>query len=109
MPLHLEVSRVHHLVTVLARGRVTANEIRRNTQNLLDANVSGFAKIIDLSGVTSGLTAKGVESVVTMLREAPGSAQRSPVAFVVNPSRRSFGPFLTKLCIDDGTGLPKPC
>lgn len=41
---------------IVARDHVTPEEIHRSTQELIEANVPHFAKIIDVAGATSELT-----------------------------------------------------
>lgn len=90
MPIRLEVSRLHRLVMIVARGHVTPEEIHCSTQELVQANVPHFAKIIDIAGATSELTPEQVERISVMLRETLGSAARGPVAFVINPDRQGL-------------------
>ena len=90
MPIRLEVSLLHRLVMIVVRGHVTPEEIQRSAQELIEANVPHFAKIIDVAGATSELTPEQVERISVMLRETLGSAARGRVAFVINPDRQGF-------------------
>ena len=90
MPLHMDLSPLHRLVVIVARGQISAEEIAANTRRLVEANVPAYAKIIDVSQATSELTREQVQKVADLLRGAPGDTSRGPVAFVINPERIGF-------------------
>ena len=90
MPLHMDISPLHRLVVIVARGEISAEEIAANTRQLVEANVPGYAKIIDVSQAKSDLTREQVQKVADLLRGAPGDTSRGPVAFVINPERIGF-------------------
>lgn len=75
---------------IVARGHVTPEEIHCSTQELVEANVPHFAKIIDVAGATSEVTPEQVERISVMVRETLGSAARGPVAFVIDPDRQGI-------------------
>ena len=90
MPLHMDISPLHRLVVIVARGHIAAEEIAATTRQLVEANVPAYAKIIDVSQATSELTREQVQKVADLLRGAPGDTSRGPVAFVINPDRIGF-------------------
>lgn len=90
MPIHMDISAINRLVVIVARGQVTADEIRENTEKLVAANVPGYAKIIDVSGSSSDLTREQVEKIAALLRGDPADQKRGAVAFVINPNRKGF-------------------
>lgn len=90
MPIHMDISAINRLVVIVARGQVTADEIRENTEKLVAANVPGYAKIIDVSGSSSDLTREQVEKIAALLRGDPADVKRGAVAFVINPNRKGF-------------------
>lgn len=89
MPIYMDIIRIERLVVIVARGHVTAEEVSKNTETLLAANVPAFAKIIDVTGSASDLTREQVERIASLLRGDDRSS-RGPVAFVVNPARKGF-------------------
>jgi hypothetical protein len=89
MPISLDISPLHRTVVIAASGHVTPEEIGRNTQALIAANVPHYGKIIDVSLATSDLSKEQVDRIAEMLRGDPGSG-RGPVAFVINPTRIGF-------------------
>lgn len=92
MPLHMDISPLHRLVVIVARGHITAEEIADNTRRLVEAKVPGYAKIIDVSQAKSDLTRNQVQKVADLLRGAPGDASRGPVAFVLSIPTGSASP-----------------
>jgi hypothetical protein len=51
MPIYMDISRMNRLVVIIAKGYVTADEIAANTRALVEADVPGYAKIIDTTGL----------------------------------------------------------
>lgn len=90
MPLHVDISPLHRLVIIVARGHITAEEIAAVKQQIIDANARTYGKIIDVSQGRSELTREQVQKVADLLRGAPDEASRGPVAFVVDPGRIDF-------------------
>lgn len=101
MPLQMDISPLHRMVVIVARGHVTPDEIAANTKALAEANVQGFAKIIDVSQSKSDLTREQVEEIASLLRGPPGETSRGPVAFVVAPERGGFAEVFADLTKGD--------
>ena len=90
MPIYMHVDRIEHIVTMVAHGTVSDQEVRDLSQELIDANVPEFGKIIDTSAAVSHLTEDQIEFAAEILRKAPGYDRRGPVAYVINPDRVGF-------------------
>ena len=90
MPVHMDISPLHRLVVMVARGHIAAEEIAATTRQLVEANVPAFAKIVDVSQAKSELTREQVQKIADLLRGAPGDTSRGPVAFVIDPDRVGF-------------------
>jgi hypothetical protein len=90
MPMHLDISPLHRVVVIVARGHIAAEEIVAITRQLVEAKVPAYAKIIDVSQGTSELTHEQVQKVADLLRGAPNDTSRGPVAFVIDPDRVGF-------------------
>lgn len=58
-------------------------------KELIDADIPLFAKLIDVAGATSDITAGDVRRLAAMLRKV-GKIKRGPVAFLINPTRADF-------------------
>lgn len=50
MPIYVEISPLHRLVTIIARGTLTSDEVRGSAQKLAEARVRRFAKIVEVAG-----------------------------------------------------------
>lgn len=89
MPIYMEISRLHRTVTIVARGRIAPDEVRGMAQQLADAHVRPFAKIVDVTTATAELGAEHIARVAELLC-GDGSEKRGPVAFIVDPARGAF-------------------
>ena len=89
MPITLDISPINRLVVIAASGHITAEDISLISQELIEANVPHYGKIVDATLSTSNLTGQEVEHIAAMLRGEPG-AGRGPVAFVNDPESVRF-------------------
>jgi hypothetical protein len=89
MPIYLEISRLHRCVTIVARGRIAPDEIMGAAQQLLQAQVPEFAKVVDVAGASTDVDPEQVERIAALLQGRP-DVKRGPVAFLVDRSRGEF-------------------
>ena len=89
MPIYIEISSLHRTVTIVARGKIDPDEIRGAAQQMYEARVPQYAKLVDVSGATTEFTLPQVEAIATLLRGRPDE-KRGPVAFLVDPGRGEF-------------------
>ena len=101
MPVYMEISRLHRTVTIVARGTISPDEIRGVAQQLAEANVRPFAKIVEVAGATTEWTPEQVARVAQLLRGASGE-KRGPVAFIIDPDRTAFPKAFTDLTKGEG-------
>ena len=101
MPVYMEISRLHRAVTIVARGTIGPDEIRSVAQQLAEANVRSFAKIVEVAGATTEWTPELVQRVAQLLRGA-SSEKRGPVAFIIDPERTAFPKAFAELTTDEG-------
>jgi hypothetical protein len=88
MPVYVEISPLHRLVTIVARGKLTSDEVRGAAQKLADARVRRFAKIVEVAGAYLDLTPGDLMQLAQILRGDPD--KRGPIAFVVARGRGEF-------------------
>jgi hypothetical protein len=88
MPVYLEISPLHRLVTIVARGNLTADEVRGTAQKLAEARVRRFAKIVEVAGAYLDLGPQDIAQLAQTLRGDPDL--RGPIAFVVDAARGTF-------------------
>jgi hypothetical protein len=88
MPVYVEISPLHRLVTIVARGTLTADEVRSSAQKLAEARVRRFAKIVEVAGAHLDLAPADIAHLAQTLRGDPDS--RGPIAFVVAANRGAF-------------------
>jgi hypothetical protein len=89
MPIYMEISRLHRSVTIVARGEIRPDEIMGAAQQLLEAQVPQFAKLVDVAAATAEFSMEQVQRMAALLRGSP-DMKRGPVAFLVNPDRGDF-------------------
>lgn len=88
MPIYVEISSLHRLVTIVARGTLTSGEVRSAAQKLAEARVRRFAAIVEVAGAHLDLASADIVQLAQTLRADPDS--RGPVAFIVDPDRGAF-------------------
>jgi hypothetical protein len=88
MPVYVESSPLHRLVTIVARGKLTSDEVRSTAQRLAEARVRRFAKIVEVAGAHLDLAPEDIAQLAQTLRGDPDS--RGPIAFVVAANRGAF-------------------
>lgn len=89
MPIYLEISQLHRTVTIVARGKIDAEEIRGMAIKLAEAKVRPFAKILEVAGATTEFTPEQVMRLAAFLRGA-STEKRGPIAFVVDAAHTAF-------------------
>jgi hypothetical protein len=88
MPIYMEISPLHRLVTIVARGAVSGDEVRGAAQKLADARVRRFAKIVEVAHASFVFQPPDILALAQTLRaDADG---RGPIAFVVHDMDQPF-------------------
>jgi hypothetical protein len=88
MPIYMEISPLHRLVTIVARGTVSGDEVRNTAQKLAEARVRRFAKIVEVAGASFVFEPADILALAQTLRaDADG---RGPIAFVVRDMNQPF-------------------
>ena len=88
MPIYIEISNLHRTVTIVVRGSVSPDELRGAVEQLLDANVPHYAKLVDVSGSMAGDTSQ-VEAIAGLIR-ARHADKRGPMALLIDPGHDQF-------------------
>jgi hypothetical protein len=88
MPIYMEISPLHRLVTIVARGAVNGDEVRNTAQRLAEARVRRFAKIVEVASASFTFEPADIVALAQTLRaDADG---RGPIAFVVRDMNQPF-------------------
>lgn len=88
MPIYMEISPLHRLVTIVARGTVSGDEVRGTAQKLADARVRRYAKIVEVASARFDFQPADILALAQTLRaDADG---RGPIAFVVHHMDQPF-------------------
>ena len=89
MPIYLEISPLHRLVTIVARGTVNGPEVRGTAQKLADAKVRRFAKIVEIASAAFDFEPAEIAELAAVARGSDNDP-RGPVAFVVGDRDSAF-------------------
>jgi hypothetical protein len=80
MTVYVEISQLNHLVTIVMRGSVEAQEVQRVVDHLTDRNFARHSKIVEMAGADFDLS----EDQYFQVEEAMSADdQVNPLAFVV--------------------------
>ena len=79
-PVYVEISPLHRLVTIVARGKLTSDEIRSSAQKLSEARVRRFAKIVEVAGAHLDLEPADIAQLAQTLRATRTVPDRSPLS-----------------------------
>jgi hypothetical protein len=87
VPIYIEISHLHRTATFVARGSISPDELRAAAEQLLDARVPHYAKLLDLSAavIDAGLA----EGIATLMR-ARHTDKRGPMALLIDPGHDQF-------------------
>src|SRR5476651_1620689 len=85
----MEISRLHRTVTIVARGKITPDEIRGMAMKLMAEKVRSFAKILEVTGATTTFTVEQIIQLGEMLKGV-STEKRGPIAFVIDGDRTAF-------------------
>jgi len=87
VPIYIEISHLHRTATFIARGSISPEELRAAAEQLLDAGVPHYAKLLDLSAavIDAGLA----EGIATLMR-ARHTDKRGPMALLIDPGHDQF-------------------
>src|SRR5512138_1794763 len=88
MPIYLEISPLHRLVTIVARGNVSGDEVRGAAEKLAAAKVRRFAKIVEVASASFSFQPQDVAALAQMMRADTDG--RGPIAFVVHELNQPF-------------------
>ena len=104
MPIYIEISRLHRIVTIVARGKIASDEVRGMAQQLADARIQSFAKVVDVTNASGvgDLTPEQIAGIALLLR-GDGGEKRGPLAFIVDPEHDDgFSKTYAKVTEQDG-------
>ena len=88
MPIYVEISPLHRLVTIVARGTVSGDEVRGTAEKLAAAKVRRFAKIVEVASASFDFQPQDVAALAQMMRGDTDG--RGPIAFVVRALDQPF-------------------
>jgi len=76
------ISHPSHLVLVVAKGEFQPHEFGRLLEGIDAAKASPYRKIVDVTGITTKLTADMIRSFASMVRQREDERNVGPIAIV---------------------------
>jgi len=101
MPIYVDISALDRAIHIVARGRATAEDISECVEKLKDPKIRGYAKLVDVTGVVSTMTAAEVWDLAASLRGPADAPVRGPLAFLVDPARPGFAELFSDASRED--------
>ena len=101
MPIDLRINHLDRMVTAVARGNITRDEIDRVASELSEVGLFHYKKLVDISTATSHLTSEDLAAFATRIRDRPKTIRSGPVAIVVDAKRGEMGRIFVELTRDD--------
>jgi hypothetical protein len=89
MPIYVEISRLYHCVTIVARGRIAPEEIAAVASQLREAGVPHFAKLIDVSSASRHPESRDQMVKIAAFIAGGQDRKRGPVAFLVDSAEHN--------------------
>lgn len=87
MPIHVRISHHDRLVIAVGHGTITAEELQNAVREFLDQGALHYRKLIDVAAANSDADMTRLKALFALMRSLPNSAQRGPLAFVVDSKR----------------------
>ena len=101
MPIDLRINHLDRMVTAVARGNITRDEIDRVASELSEVGLFHYKKLVDISTATSHLTSEDLAAFAARFRDRPKTIRSGPVAIVVDAKRGEMGRIFVELTRDD--------
>ena len=87
MPVHVRISHTDRLAIAVGHGTITADEFQKAAMEFSTSGALHYRKLIDVAAAKTDADLSRIKALVTFMRTVPGSAERGPLAFVVDASR----------------------
>jgi hypothetical protein len=101
MPIFVDISPLDRVIHIVARGRATVEDVSECVEKLKDPKIRGYAKLVDVTGVVSMMSAAEVWDFAASLRGPLDAPLRGPLAFLVDPDRPGFAEVFSDASKDD--------
>jgi hypothetical protein len=92
VPIYIEISSLHRTVTIVARGKISPDEIRGAALQMLEAKVPHYNKLIDVSFATTEFKPEQVEGWPGCSAAAPTASSAPLPSWSIRSAARSRAP-----------------
>jgi hypothetical protein len=104
MPIEQTIHSLDRLIMGVASGVLTLADLAEFTQDLVQARLMHYRKLIDVSRSTPGFSKKELTALAQVLRSIHIDQPRGPIALVADPHRGEFALLFAALNIEG-----RPC
>lgn len=87
MPIHVRISHHDRLLVAVAHGTISPEELLNAVREAVEQGALHYRKILDVAAANSEADLPLLKQLITMARNSPQSAQRGPLAFVIDGKR----------------------
>jgi hypothetical protein len=101
MPITLQISHPDRMVVGILRGVVTGEDLDQFTAGIVAAGAGRYRKIVDVIGLTSGLTAEELAAYSARMHAAPPTTEHGPIALIADRETGALSQLFAQLMGDD--------
>ncbi|WP_422002800.1 hypothetical protein [Reyranella sp.] len=87
MPVHVRISHTDRLAIAVGHGTITAEEFQKAVVEFSTSGALHYRKLVDVAAANTDADFSRIKALVTYMRSVPGSAERGPLAFVIDARR----------------------
>jgi hypothetical protein len=97
MPIELRVNHLDRMVTGIAHGDVTSQQLDRAVIELAEAALLHYKKLVDVSAAFSHITSDDVAVFASRFIDEPKVIRGGPLAIVADPKRDEMAQLFAEL------------
>lgn len=101
MAIDLRINHLERMVTGVAHGAVTLEQMDRFAREFSDAGLYYYKKLIDVSAASSHITSDELASFANRFRDRPKTIRSGPVAIVVDVKQGEIARVFAQVTGDD--------
>jgi hypothetical protein len=101
MPIDLGINHLDRMVTAVAHGNITRDEVEGFARELFEVGLFHYKKLVDISAAISQLTSEDLAVFAARFRDRPKTIRSGPVAIVVDAKRGEMGRLIVELTRKD--------
>jgi hypothetical protein len=97
MPIELRINHLDRMVTGIAYGDLTGDQLSHTATELSTATLFHYKKLIDVSAAFTHVTFDEVATIVPRFLDRPQVIHSGPIAVVADPKRKDMAQLFVEL------------